>query len=110
MHLSFEKGMRGGVSYAMSIFLLRDRFKWINPKKLCLIELYQQKFEWLSLQVDLETPKELHGLDNDYPLAPNNKEIRKETLSNYQLKIADFYNTAIDKSMCFMMKTCNFNA
>ena len=64
----------------------------------------------MSLQVDLETPKELHGLDNDYPLAPNNKEIRKETLSNYQLKIADFYNTAIDKSMCFMMKTCNFNA
>ena len=39
------------------------------------------------LEVDLEYPKELLKLHNDYHL-----EIRREMLSEYQLKIADLYN------------------
>ena len=46
-------------------------------------------------QTDLEYPKELRGLHNDYPLVPDKIEIKKEILSNYQLKIADFYNIPI---------------
>ena len=42
-----------------------------------------------------EYPKELRGLHNDYPLVPDEIEIKKEILSNYQLKIADFYNIPI---------------
>ena len=41
------------------------------------------------LEVVLEYPKELHELHNDYPLAPNKIEIKREMLSEYQLKNAD---------------------
>ena len=38
------------------------------------------------LQVDLECPKELRELHNDYPLAPDTIEIKRDMLSDYQLK------------------------
>ena len=47
------------------------------------------------LEVDLEYPKELRELHNDYPLAPDKIEIKREILSEYQLKIADLYNILI---------------
>ena len=54
------------------------------------------------------------------PLAANKLEIKKEMLSDYQLKITEKYNIhtgnaketsltfLIKKSMCFIMKTYNF--
>ena len=47
------------------------------------------------LEVDLEYPKELRELHNDYPRAPDKIEIKREMLSDYQLKIADHYNIPI---------------
>ena len=47
------------------------------------------------LEVDLEYPKELQALHSDYPLAPDKIEIKREMLSDYQLKIADLYNIPI---------------
>ena len=47
------------------------------------------------LQVDLECPKELRELHNDFPLTPDKIEIKREMLSEYQLKIADLYNIPI---------------
>ena len=44
---------------------------------------------------DLEYPKELRGLHNNYYSAPDKIEIKKEMLSNQQLKITDFYNILI---------------
>ena len=44
------------------------------------------------LEVGLEYPKELRQLYNDYPLAPDKKEIKRETLSENQLRIVDLYN------------------
>ena len=44
------------------------------------------------LEIDLEYPNELRKLHNDYPLAPDKIEIKREMLSKYPLKIADFYN------------------
>ena len=35
-------------------------------------------------EVDLEYPKELHQMHNDYPLAPEKLEVQKEWLSKYQ--------------------------
>ena len=35
-----------------------------------------------------EYPKELHELQNDYPLARDKLKIKKEMLSDYQSKIA----------------------
>ena len=44
------------------------------------------------LEVDLEYPKELPELHNDYPLGPDKIEIERDMLFEYQLKIADLYN------------------
>ena len=41
----------------------------------------------LILKVDLEYPKELHSLHNDYPLAPEKITVREEMLSDYCQKI-----------------------
>ena len=47
------------------------------------------------LKVDLEYPKVLRELHNGSPLAPDKIEIKREMLSNYQLKIADLYNIPV---------------
>ena len=47
------------------------------------------------LEVDLEYPKELRELHNDYPLAQDKTEIKREMLSNDQLMIASLYNIPI---------------
>ena len=47
------------------------------------------------LEVDLEYPKELQELNNHYPLALDKLEIKREILSEYQLKINDLCNIPI---------------
>ena len=47
------------------------------------------------LEVDLEYPKELRGLHNDYPLAPVKIEFTKKMLSEHQLMISDLNNISI---------------
>ena len=51
--------------------------------------------EGCVIEVDLEYPKELRELHNDYPLVPDKIEIKREMLWNYQLKIADLFNNPI---------------
>ena len=46
------------------------------------------------MEVDLEYPKELHKLNNDYPLASDKLEIKRE-MSDNQLKTADDYTMSI---------------
>ena len=48
-----------------------------------------------AFEVNLEYSKELRELHNDRPLAPDKIEIKREMLSEYQLKIADLYNIPI---------------
>ena len=43
-------------------------------------------------EVDLEYPKELHDIHNNYPLAPEKINIPKESLSDYCLEIANAHN------------------
>ena len=47
------------------------------------------------LEVDLEYPKELQELNNHYPLALDKLEIKRQILSEYQLKINDLCNIPI---------------
>ena len=51
-----------------------------------------------DIEVDLEYTKTLCELHNDYSLASDKIETKKEILPNYQLKIADFYDTPTDKN------------
>ena len=46
----------------------------------------------MFLKLLLNIQKELHELHNSYPSAPEEKEIKEEMLSKYQLKTADLYN------------------
>ena len=48
------------------------------------------------LEVDLEYSKQLTELHNDYLLAPGKIEIKREMLSNYQLKVAHLYDIPIN--------------
>ena len=50
---------------AMSMKLPTHGFKWMNDKELTTWKKYP-----CIVEVDLEYPKELHDLHNDYPLAP----------------------------------------
>ena len=76
-------------------FLPLSGFKWINSKEFNLNQYTSNSSKGCILEVDLEYPKELCELHNDYRLAPRKIETKREILSNYQKKIADFYNIPI---------------
>ena len=81
--------------YAMLKFLPTNGFTWIDPKKFDWNKYISNSSKGCVLEVDLEYPKELQELHNDYPLAPGKIEIKRELLSSYRLIIADFYNIPI---------------
>ena len=67
----------------MSKFLPTSELKWIDPKEFDLKKYISNSLKGNVLEVDLEYPKELHELHNNYPLAPDKIEILRETLSEY---------------------------
>ena len=81
--------------YAMSKFLPTSSFRWIDPKEFDLNKYTSNSSKRCILEVDLEYPKELRQLNNDYPLAPDKIEIKREMWNDYQSKIADLHNIPI---------------
>ena len=79
----------------MSKFLPRSVFQWIDPKEFDLHKYASHSSKGHDLEVNLEYPKELRELHNDYPLAPDKIEIKRKILSEYQLKITDLYDILI---------------
>ena len=75
--------------YGMSNFLQQTGFKWRDPKEFNLNKYASNSSKVCVLEVDLEYPKELRELQNDYPLAPAKIEIKREILCESQLKIAN---------------------
>ena len=74
--------------WAMSQKLPTSNFKWIKcPEYLNLNSYDENSARGLILEVNLEYPKELHGLHNDYPLAPEKITVREEMLSDYCRRI-----------------------
>ena len=55
--------------YALSKFLLTSGFKWIDPKEFDLNKYTNNSSRACVLEIDLEYPKELQKLHNDYLLA-----------------------------------------
>ena len=76
----------------MSKFLPTSGFIWMDLKEFDLNKYTRNSARGCVLEVDLEYPKEFPKLHNNYPLAPDKVDIKKEMLSKYQLKIADIYN------------------
>ena len=79
----------------MSKFTPKVGFKWIDPKEFDLNKYTSNNSKGWVLEVDLEYPKELPELYNDYPLALDKIEIKREMFSEYQLKIADLCSIPI---------------
>ena len=75
--------------YPMFKFLPTIGFKWINTDEFVSIKYTSNSSKWCVLEVDLEYPKELQELSNGYPLALDKTEIKREMLSEYQLKVAN---------------------
>ena len=68
---------------------------FLDPKEFDLNNYTNDSSNGCVLEVGLEYPKELNELHNGYPLAPEKIEIKREMLSEYQLKIANLYNISI---------------
>ena len=66
--------------WAMIQYLPTGNFKWMTDKEIRKTNLGKYKAdskEGLILEVDLEYPKELHDLHNDYPIAPEKVKVSK---------------------------------
>ena len=61
--------LNGLYGYAMSKFLPTSGFKWIGTKEIDLNKYTSDSSKECILEGDLEYPKELRELYNDYPLA-----------------------------------------
>ena len=84
--------------WAMSQYLPTGGFKWLSQKNIDRLNLaaYTKNSEkGLILEVDLEYPKELHDLHNDYPLAPEQIKVNNDMLSNYCKQIAEKFDLSI---------------
>ena len=71
--------------YAMSTFLPTSKLKWIDPEEFDLNEYASNSSKGCILEVNLEYPKDLGELHNDYHLAPHKIEVKIEMLPNYQM-------------------------
>ena len=74
----------------LNIYLPVVYRKEINKIDLADYKEYSKK--GLMLEVDLEHPKELHDLHNDYSLAPEKMKVTKEMLSPYCESIREKFN------------------
>ena len=81
--------------WAMSQYLPTGGFRWMTEKqisKLDLAKYNENSKKGLILEVDLEYPKYLHDLHNDYPLAAERVCVNEEMLSEYCKKIVAKYD------------------
>ena len=81
--------------WAMSQYLPNSGFKWLTEKQINNINLAkynENSGKGSILKVDLEYPKELHDLHNDYPLAAERVRVNKDMLSEYCKNIQKKFN------------------
>ena len=84
--------------WSMSQYLPTGGFKWMTEEQIDKLDLAKYKEDsnkGLILEVDLEYPKELLSLHNDYPLAPEKVKVTENMLSDYCKKIANKYKISI---------------
>ena len=82
--------------WSMSEYLPYGEFEWLkNVDELDVMSINEKSDVGYILEVDLEYPKELHKLYNDYPLAPEKVTVSSDMLSTYCKKIADEYDIKV---------------
>ena len=72
--------------WAMSKPLPKSGFKWkrVMPTEEEILNKKENAKKGWILEVDLEYPADLHKEHNSYPLAPEKKVVKKESMSDYQ--------------------------
>ena len=65
------------ISHGMPKVLPTSDFKWLDPREFDL-KYTSNSSNGYVLEVDIEYPKELKELCNDYPLAPEKIEIKEK--------------------------------
>ena len=84
--------------WAMSQYLPIGGFRWLTQKQKASFKLSKYKNDGKRgcfIEVNLEYPKELHDLHNDYPCAPEKLKIENENLSDYCKKIAEKFGIKV---------------
>ena len=84
--------------WAMSQYLPTGGFRWMTEKQIQKVNLAactEDRKKVMILEVDLEYPKELHELHNDYPLAAEKMKVTKEMLSPYCKNIQEQFGISI---------------
>ena len=79
----------------MSQYLPYSNFTWVkNIDKIeqKLMNVKNNSSTGYILEVDLQYLEKLHGIHNDYPLAPEKNSTPNKWLSKYCLKIANAHN------------------
>ena len=80
--------------WAMSQYLPTGGFRWMTKNQIDKIDSAKYKEDsnkGLILEVDLEYPKDLHNLHNDYPLGPEKVKVTENMLSGYCKNFAKKY-------------------
>ena len=73
--------------WAMSQYMPYGGFKWINPADFKLEDVRENSKTGHILEVNIEYPKELHDLHNDYPFCPD-QVVKDQMLSDYSRWVA----------------------
>ena len=100
--------------WAMSESLPTGEFKWLGEEEFSAINWLTQKDDQdigYFVECDLDYPKELHDLHNDYPLAAERLAIADELLSETQRDVRDKYemlHTATTKLVPNLMNKTNY--
>ena len=82
--------------WSVSEYLPYGEFEWLkNVHKLDVMSINEKSDVGYILEVDLQYPKELHELHNDYRLAPEKLTVTNDILSNYCKCIADKYKIKV---------------
>ena len=80
----------------MSEYLHYSEFEWLKSvDELDVMSINKKSDVGHILEGDLECPKELHDLHNDYPLAPQKLTVTNDILSKYCKSIADKYDIKV---------------
>ena len=88
--------MNNSYGWAMNEYLPYCRFEWLkNIDKFDVMSINEESPKAYFLEVDLEYPKELHELHDDFPLAPEKPTVSNDMLSKYCKKIGDKYEIKV---------------
>ena len=79
------------------------KFKWLDPVNFSRNKYDDGSLRPCVLEANLEYPKELHELLNDYSLALDKLEIKKLAILKNQFSLS-----STKKSARFITKTCDF--